>query len=238
MRASDVGTGLPARLASVRAAIDRAAERAGRSGDVQLVAVTKTVPAERILEAYSAGQRLFGENKVQEAVSKVTALSEAMPQASWHLIGHLQTNKANQALTTFSLIESVDSLRLAQRLDERAGRLSRRQPVLLEVNVAEEATKSGFTIAELRDCIDSLIQLPHLEMRGLMTVAPLVDELEQVRPVFAALRRLRDEIRENYSAQQFNDLSMGMSNDFRIAIEEGATMVRIGRAIFGERPPK
>jgi pyridoxal phosphate enzyme (YggS family) len=223
------------RLFRVLEAIESAAERAGRAGAVQLVAVSKTVPVDSIAQAYTAGQRVFGENRVQEGMDKISALRETAPDLRWHLIGHLQTNKAKAAAESFDVIESVDSFRLAERLDERAGLAGRRLPVLFEVNVAGEASKSGFSPGELTGLWPVLFDLPHLDPRGLMTVAPLASDPETVRPVFRRLRELRDEIRVASGKSGFSELSMGMSGDFATAIEEGATIVRLGRAIFGER---
>lgn len=228
---------IQARLATVSAAIAEAASTVGRRPeDVRLVAVTKTVAAERIREGYEAGLRVFGENRVQEGAAKVAAL-RTMPGADWHLIGHLQSNKVKAAIETFTLIESVDSTRLAERIDHQAEMVRPAVPVLLEVNVAGEAAKHGFSADGLREAFPQLLRLPRLELRGLMTVAPLANDPEEVRPVFRAVRRLRDELRDRYPLTGFDELSMGMSNDYWVAIQEGATMVRIGRALFGERPP-
>jgi pyridoxal phosphate enzyme (YggS family) len=216
--------------------IDAARRRAGRSDLVTLVAVSKTVEPERVLAAFEAGQRVFGENRVQEAVSKIAATAPRMPGAEWHLIGHLQRNKARAAVDAFSLIESVDSLELARRLSHLAGQIGRTLPVLIEVNVAGEENKHGFSPAEFRRSAEELAGLGHLEIRGLMTVAPLASSPDEVRPVFRELRTLRDWARESTAGTGFAELSMGMSGDFEVAIEEGATMVRIGRALFGERP--
>lgn len=229
-RASD----LEGRLREVQEEIAQAAARAGRSGDVRLVAVTKTFPADVVRAAYEAGQRLFGENRVQEAVAKAPLLAE-LEGIEWHLIGHLQTNKARQAAELFDMIESVDSVRLATALDERAGRRGIVLPMLLEVNVAREEAKSGFDPDTLLQAVGELAQLSHLQLRGLMTVAPLAADPEDVRPVFRRLRELRDTLREQRSLDGFDELSMGMSGDYRVAIEEGSTLVRIGRALFGER---
>lgn len=225
------------RLATARERIDAAARRAGRTGDIRLVAVSKSVPPAPILEAYRSGQRLFGENKVQEAATKIGELAPHMPDAEWHLVGHLQSNKAGRALDYFDLIESVDSVELAIRLDRLAGKSRHRQPILLEVNVAQEASKFGFRPDDLRQSLEHLLPLEHLELRGLMTVAPAATSPEEVRWVFRALRALRDAAREQWGAEEMAELSMGMSADFEVAVEEGATMVRIGTAIFGARPP-
>lgn len=212
------------RLAIVQERVARAAERAGRSpADVTIVAVSKLFPTQAIEEAAAAGIAHIGENRVQEAAAKVSSLRH-LP-VTWHMIGHLQTNKAKTALELFDIIHSVDSLRLAEALSRRA---ERPIPVLLEVNVAGEASKFGLSPQEVLQTAEAVARLPHLDMRGLMTMAPLVSDPEEVRPVFRELRRLRD-------ALGLAELSMGMTDDFEVAIEEGATLVRIGRAIFGER---
>jgi hypothetical protein len=214
------------RVAHVRQRVQRAAERAGRSpADVTIVAVSKGFPPSAIDEAVVAGIGDVGENRVQEAAAKIVAL-RPLP-ITWHLVGHLQTNKAKTALELFDIIHSVDSLHLAEVLShpDRSGPL----PILLEVNAAGEATKFGFPPGEVAAAAQAIARLPHLDLRGLMTVAPFVSDPETVRPVFRELRRLRD-------ALGLRELSMGMTDDFEVAIEEGATLVRIGRAIFGERP--
>jgi pyridoxal phosphate enzyme (YggS family) len=212
------------RLALVQERVTRAAERAGRSPtEVTIVAVSKLFPTQTIEEAAAAGIVHIGENRVQEAAAKIPALRH-LP-VTWHMIGHLQTNKAKTALDLFDIIQSVDSLRLAEALSRRA---ERPIPVLLEVNVAGEASKFGLSPQEVPQTAEAIARLPHLDMRGLMTMAPLVSDPEEVRPVFRELRRLRD-------ALGLAELSMGMTDDFEVAIEEGATLVRIGRAIFGER---
>jgi pyridoxal phosphate enzyme (YggS family) len=212
------------RLALVQERVARAAERAGRSpAEVTIVAVSKLFPTQAIEEAAAAGIAHIGENRVQEAAAKVSSLRH-LP-VTWHMIGHLQTNKAKTALELFDIIQSVDSLRLAEALSRRADRPI---PVLLEVNVAGEASKFGLSPQEVLQTAEAVARLPHLDMRGLMTMAPLVSDPEEVRPVFRELRRLRD-------ALGLAELSMGMTDDFEVAIEEGATLVRIGRAIFGER---
>lgn len=224
------------RLAAIHERIRDARDWAGVQSDITLVAVSKTLPFESIRAAYSAGQYVFGENRVQEGAEKIALARTEMPDSVWHLIGHLQTNKARHASEAFDVIESVDSLRLAQRLDREADRLARRIPVLMEINVAGEVSKSGLSEAEFWDAASDLIALTHLEIRGLMTVAPLVADPEDVRPVFRRLRELRDQARDRLPLFALNELSMGMSNDYEVAIEEGSTMVRLGRAIFGERP--
>jgi pyridoxal phosphate enzyme (YggS family) len=198
---------------------------------VQLVAVSKGVPVGRIAEAAGAGVRALGENRVQEADAKVAAL----PQVEWHLVGHLQGNKAGRALDLFAVIESVDSLGLAQRLDRLAG-AERTQPVLLQVNVDADPAKSGFPVAGFDAQLETVLGLPSLEVRGLMTVGRQTDRPDDARPTFVALRRLSERLRGSYPALG-PVLSMGMTDDFEVAIEEGSTLVRVGRAIFGERPP-
>jgi pyridoxal phosphate enzyme (YggS family) len=229
---------LAARLGDVRARMAQAAERSGRAADaVQVVAVTKTVSSATIRAAYELGLTTFAENRVQEARAKIAELR--LPGVRWELIGHLQTNKAGQAVTLFDRIESVDSLRLAEVLSARAAAAGRRLPILLEVNVAGEASKSGFAPEELLAAACAIAALPAVELQGLMTVAPLVEEPEAVRPVFRRLRELRDQLREAAPLggdAGWPELSMGMSDDFEVGIEEGATLVRLGRALFGERP--
>jgi hypothetical protein len=213
------------RVAHVQQRVERAAERAGRSpAEVTIVAVSKGFPPSAIDEAMVAGIAHVGENRVQEAAAKILAL-RGLP-VTWHLVGHLQTNKAKTALELFDIIHSVDSLHLAEVLSHRA---ERPLPVFLEVNVAGEASKFGFLPDDLAAAAQTIARLPGLDLRGLMTVAPFVSDPETVRPVFRELRRLRD-------ALGLRELSMGMTDDFEVAIEEGATLVRIGRAIFGERP--
>ncbi len=220
-------------LATVRARIAAAAQAAGRDpAEVELVAVSKTFRVAALKAAIAAGQTVFGENRVQEALPKIEALAGiAGPDGArprFHLVGHLQTNKARQA-GAFDMIESVDSLRLAVALERR---LPRPMPVLLEVNVAGEASKHGFAPDEVGEALAAIAPLAKLDVVGLMTVAPLVAEAEAVRPVFRELRRLRD---AEAGRLGMGHLSMGMSNDFQVAIAEGATIVRLGRAIFGDR---
>jgi len=236
--ANEVADKIDARFERVRARVADSASRVGRPPEsVTLVAVTKLVPLELIRDAIALGHRVFGENRVQEALPKIDELSSVAPDIRWHLVGHLQTNKAKLAAERFAMVESVDSVRLASRLDARAASLSRRLPVLLEVNVAGEPSKWGFCPHEVGAAVTEISQLPHLEIRGLMTVAPLGRHAEDVRWAFRALRQLRDDLRERIPSLQLPELSMGMSHDFEVAIEEGATIVRIGRALFGERLP-
>jgi hypothetical protein len=223
------------RLGAVRTSIDDVRLSAGRSDDVTLVAISKTMPASAVLAAFRAGQRVFGENRVQEAVRKQSELAGELSDAEWHMVGHLQTNKARQIVGRFSLVHSVDSLKLASVLNRHAGSVGAKLSVLFEINVAGEASKSGFSQEEFWRSIDDLLSLQHLDARGLMTVAPAVDDSAEVRPVFHRLREMRDRVRDKMGQPSFQELSMGMTNDFREAIAEGATIVRLGRAIFGDR---
>jgi pyridoxal phosphate enzyme (YggS family) len=213
-------------LRAIRKRIAAACASAGRDpAEVTLVAVSKTFPPEAIVEAVRDGVTDIGENRVQEAAAKAPAVSAAGVRPRWHLVGHLQSNKARAALELFDVIESVDSVELGERI----GRLAQRPiDVLLEVNVAGETSKFGLMPEDTPAAVRDLAAVPNLNVRGLMTVAPLVDDAEKVRPVFRQLRALRDEL-------GLAELSMGMSGDFEVAIEEGATIVRVGRAIFGER---
>lgn len=210
----------------LRLRISRACERAGRSPEeVTLVAVTKTVEAPAIQAAVKAGITNFGENRVQEARPKIEQLDSLRGYVTWHMVGHLQTNKAKTAVDIFDIIHSVDSIRLAKTLSDRS---QKKLPVLVQVNVSAETSKSGFPLSEVSDAVEQIGGLPNLEVVGLMTIAPWVSNADEVRPVFRQLRELRD-------ALELRHLSMGMSDDFEVAIEEGATLVRVGRAIFGER---
>lgn len=220
------------RLREVRARIAAAAARAGRDpASVTLVGATKGVDAARIREALAAGLADFGENRLQEALPKIAAVG---PGPRWHLIGHLQRNKARAAAGAFAVVHSIDSARIAQALDRAARLVGRRIPVLIEVNVAGEATKHGVAPEAAAVVVDAVRACPTLEPVGLMTVAPMAEDPEEVRPVFRSLRLLRDDLRGRVG-EGFCELSMGMSGDFEVAIEEGATIVRIGRALFGER---
>ncbi len=216
------------RVEAVRLQIAEACQRRGRSLDeITLVAVTKGFPPEAIREAVAAGIRHFGENRVQEAQSKLPQLGDLSPRPTWHMVGHLQTNKVKTALGLFDIIQSVDSFHLAQAISRRAPQ-SARVPVLLEVNVAGEPAKYGFSPQELPAQAEAVRALPGLDVRGLMTVAPMADSQEEIRPLFRRLRELARSL-------ELRELSMGMTDDFEAAVEEGATIVRIGRAIFGER---
>jgi pyridoxal phosphate enzyme (YggS family) len=221
-------------LERVRSRVAAAAERSGRSAaDVALLAVTKTVPAAVVQEAIDAGQRLFGENRVQEAKGKIEALGEGV---TWHMIGHLQKNKAKAAAGLFHAVESVDSPGLAVALDNRAAALSKRLDVFIQVKDAEEETKSGVAPAEVPRLIETVAELPHLSLRGLMSIPPWPEKPEDSRPYFARLRRWRDRWDgECCPAGSLRELSMGMTADYEVAVEEGATLVRVGSAIFGSR---
>jgi PLP dependent protein len=242
-----------ANLARVRDRMERAASRAGRrAGDITLIGVSKLHPAERIRELYEAGVRHFGENRVQEWESKRASLAGL--DATWHFIGHLQSNKAVRALQVFHTIDSVDSVALAERLERakkefntdgaedtekseksegvgRGGRLR----VLLEVRLDPAAAKSGLNEVELPCLVETVLRLPYLELRGLMGVPPYFEDAEKVRPFFRRLRELRDAQRLQFGGEILPVLSMGMSHDLEVAIEEGATEIRIGTALFGER---
>ncbi len=228
-------------LADLRAARDRvlgqiadACEHSGRSpADVTLIAVSKTVSAERVRTALEAGFERFGENRVQEGEGKVAAVAGAR----WDLIGPLQSNKAKRAIVTFDTIQTVDSVSLAERLDRLVadGGSGARYRVLLQVNVDRDEAKAGFAPDALGAAVDALRRLDHLEIRGLMTVGRLVARAEDARPTFVALRRLSEQLRSGWP-ELGPELSMGMTDDFPIAVEEGATIVRVGRAIFGDRP--
>ncbi len=210
--------------------IAQAARKVGREPDnITLVAVSKTYPAQAVARAYEHGLRVFGESRVQEAVGKIPSLPS---DAEWHFIGHLQRNKVRAALPLFHLIHSVDTLSLAVAIDRIAGELGLRQRILLEVNISGERSKHGFPADVLPREMEQILALPNLDIRGLMTMAPYDEEAEAARPVFAGLRELRDRLKET-SGLALPELSMGMSGDFQTAIEEGATMVRIGSALFG-----
>lgn len=215
--------------------IQLACQRAGRPAeDVRLIAVSKTKPAEAIREAYAAGLREFGENRVQEAAAKRKELADL--DAAWHLIGHLQSNKAKQAVQLFASIHSVDSLNLAEKIDRAAASLGRKLPVLIEVHLGEEASKFGVEEDALLQLAEKIGALPSIELRGLMTLPPFFDIPEDVRPFFRRLREMAERLEaRNLPGVSMRELSMGMSHDFEIAIEEGATIVRVGTAIFGGR---
>ncbi|MBX3011822.1 MAG: YggS family pyridoxal phosphate-dependent enzyme [Caldilineaceae bacterium] len=224
-------------LADIRARIAAAATRAGRDPQtVTLVAVSKTKPFSAIEAAYQAGQRDFGENRLEELWPKVTAAQElGLADIRWHLIGTIQSRKTAQAVGPFSLIHSIDRDKIAQRLSRDAEAAQCVLSVLLEVNVSGEASKHGFTPTDLLANAADLLALPALQIQGLMTMAPLVEEAAAARPVFRRLHEVRAELQERHPTGHWQELSMGMTNDFEVAIEEGATLVRIGSAIFGSR---
>ncbi len=225
---------LAANIAAVRSAIAAAAQRAGRDpATITLIAVSKTKPVELVAMAHRLGVTDFGENRVQEALPKISAFHP--PDVRWHMIGRLQSNKAGKVAEAFDWVQSIDSLHLARTLDQQAAKQAKRLLVLLEVNVAGEESKAGLAPADLPALARQIAELPNLAIQGLMTVAPLVADPEQVRPVFRALRELRDHMRDELPQCSWQQLSMGKTDDYSVAIEEGATIVRIGRAIFGER---
>lgn len=225
-------------LASIRDRISAAARRAGRNpADIALMAVCKTFPAKAIIEAYAAGHRLFGENRVQEFTEKYPAVAN-LPDARFHMIGHLQSNKAAKAAEIFHAVDSVDSVKLAQRLNDAAQTLNHTLEVLIEVNVGGEEAKSGLSpeSPDIAAILTQASQWKHLNIRGLMTVPPFTEDPEGARPYFRKLRELRGRLAaQNYANVSLDILSMGMSHDFEIAIEEGSTCVRIGTGIFGVR---
>lgn len=225
-------------LAAIHGRIARTARRAGRSADdVRLMAVSKTVPAERIVEAFAAGQRLFGENRVQEFADKHEDLRQ-LEGAEFHMIGHLQSNKAGKAVELFHAVDSLDSVKLGERLNAAAEKLGKTVEALIEINIGGEKAKTGVPAEspELGDILGAAPEWPNLRIRGLMTVPPFTEDPEDARPYFRGLRDLRDRLAaRNLPAVAFEVLSMGMSHDFEVAIEEGATCVRVGTAIFGER---
>ncbi len=221
-------------LREVEARVAAACARAGRDrGEVTLVAVSKTKPVPMLQEIYDAGTRDFGENKVQEICAKQPVLPDDI---RWHMIGHLQTNKVRQVIDKACMIHSVDSLKLAQVIEKEAAKRDLDIPVLLEVNVAEEESKFGARTEETAALIQEIAKLPHVHVKGLMTIAPFVDDPEENRPVFRRLKELSVDIAEkNINNVSMCELSMGMTGDFEVAIEEGATLVRVGTAIFGAR---
>lgn len=227
-------------VARVRERIAAACLRAGRSPEsVRLMAVSKTHPASAVREAHAAGIRLFGENRVQEFADKAAELRGL--DAHFHLIGHLQSNKAAKAAELFQAVESVDSLKLARRLASAAGELGKRLQALIQINVGDEEAKSGFAAndPELEQLLASAAELKHLEIRGLMAIPPHTDDPQGARPYFRQLQALREKVAaRNLPGVSMEEFSIGMSHDFEVAIEEGSTCVRVGTAIFGERPPQ
>ena len=226
-------------IAGIRERIATAARRAGRSpDDIALMAVSKTVPPENVRQAYDAGHRLFGENRVQEFAAKSASLL-GLPAIEWHMIGHLQSNKAKKAAELFAAVDSLDSLHVAEKLNDAAQASGKRLAVLLELNLGGEESKTGVVPGspQLEELLRAAPRLPGLDLRGLMTVPPFNLDPQNTRPYFRRLRQLRDEIAaRRLPAVSMDMLSMGMSHDFEVAIEEGATCVRLGTSIFGERP--
>jgi PLP dependent protein len=222
------------RLSEIRSRIADAAARAGRdTRDVTLIAVSKTHPVEAVLEAVAAGVTDFGENRVQEAMTKIPFVANA--DVRWHLIGHLQSNKAKPAAEHFACVQSVDSAALAARLNRLAGEAGRTLSILLQVKLGDEESKSGMEETDLVNVFREARDMPHLSVAGLMAIPPFLENPEDVRPFFRRLREWRDAINERFPETPLNELSMGMSHDFEVAIEEGATMVRVGTALFGNR---
>ena len=228
-------TSIAENLERVREQIAEAAAKASRTAnEIELVAITKTHPAEQVREAVEAGHTLFGESRVQEARAKIPELPSNL---RWHFVGHLQKNKIRQALALFDLFHGVDSLALAQEMDRIAAEEGKHPRVLLEANVAGEGSKFGFKAETLRAEAGSVLALPRLSIEGLMCIPPLAEEAEASRKFFVQLRELRDSLEKEF-AVKFPHLSMGMTQDFSVAVEEGATLVRVGTAIFGERPKR
>jgi pyridoxal phosphate enzyme (YggS family) len=240
---------IAANIAEVREKIASAAARAGRSADeITLIAVSKTMPIDLIQAALEAGIQDFGENRVEEAENKIPAFHANVNQAPrWHMIGHIQSRKVKSILPLFDVVHSVERFKIAQKLSEAAQEAGKILPIFLEINVSGEEAKDGFQAVDwqkksdvkttLWEELGKVFALPSLEIRGLMTMAPYYDDIEATRPVFAELAALREALRNDFQ-KVLPDLSMGMTNDYTVAIEEGATIVRIGRAIFGERPVK
>jgi pyridoxal phosphate enzyme (YggS family) len=223
------------RLENIKDRINKSAISCGRDPkSVRLVAVSKTVPADRVKEAIAAGVDILGESYVQETRTKFNELSAY--SLSWHFIGHLQTNKAKYAVRLFDLIHSVDSLRLARELDKQAKKNNKVQNILIQINIGKKPSKSGADAESASNLIKDVLHLENLSVKGLMIMPPFFNDPEKVRPYFSALRNLRDQIQQTLLEVDLYELSMGLSGDFEVAIEEGATFVRIGTAIFGERP--
>ncbi|HEY8485051.1 MAG TPA: YggS family pyridoxal phosphate-dependent enzyme [Longimicrobiales bacterium] len=222
-------------LARVEAQIAEALDRAGRKDEVALVAVTKGHPPEAVEAAIAVGLRRCGENRVQELEAKVASVGRE--RVEWHLIGHLQRNKVRRALPLFDLIHSIDSLRLAEELSKEAGRQGREVHGLVQVNASGEATKGGFSPEETVEAVARIVELPGVRIHGLMTMAPFTDDERILRRTFAETRRLFEQCAREVAGFDARHLSMGMSNDFQIAVEEGSTMVRLGTILFGERKP-
>lgn len=234
---SGTPAGIAANIAQVRQRIDAAAQRVGRNGgQVTLVAVSKTQPIDAIAEAYATGQRDFGENRLEELWPKVEEAKQlGLVGIRWHLIGTIQSRKSADAIGPFVLIHSVDRLKLANRLHREAAAAGKVMDILLEVNVSGEESKHGFTPAGVLAAANELTSYSSIKVRGLMTMAPFVAEAEETRPVFRRLRQLREQVTQENLGLDWPELSMGMTNDFEVAVEEGATLVRVGSAIFGAR---
>lgn len=234
MEALSEGT-IAQRVQSVLAKIRSAEEKSGRpAGSVRLVAATKTVTIDRITEGVSAGLTILGENRVQEALPKLAAFAEATVR--WHFLGQLQRRKVRSMIGLFEMIHSVDSLELAQEIDRRAGEIGCHQSVLIEVNIGSEPTKAGFSPDDVVQAVTTIAELSHIGIRGLMTIPPQTDHHDSARPYFRKLHGLAQQIAAcKIPSVRMDELSMGMSNDYEVAIEEGATLVRIGTAIFGTR---
>lgn len=229
---------IKANLESVLQRISRAAFSAGKNPqEIKLVAVTKNVPVDIIEQAIQAGITDIGENRVQEAEPKIDILKAKYPNVTWHMVGHLQRNKVRQALDYFDIIQSVDSVRLAREIQAKAE--AKVVPVLVEINTSGEETKYGIPVNSIVDFLKTVLSFNNLSVQGLMTIAPLVDDPQKARPYFRKLKTLSEEIKKlNLPNVEMKYLSMGMTDDFEVAIEEGSNMVRLGRAIFGQRPPK
>ena len=218
----------------IRKIIKETAKKCGRKEDeIILLAASKTQPVEKIIKAYGAGIRYFGENKVQEGIKKIEALSD-YKDIHWHLIGHLQTNKAKYAVKYYEMIHSVDRKNLVDELEKRAAKIDKIQDVLIEVNVGKEESKHGVFPEDLKSLFEYTLEKKHIKVHGLMCIPPYFEDKEKVRPYFRKLRELKEELEKSFNVK-LHHLSMGMSHDFDVAIEEGATIVRIGSAIFGER---
>jgi PLP dependent protein len=225
---------LKKRLENVKDRINKAALKCNRDPEsIQLVAVSKTIPANKVREAIEAGVTILGESYVQEARNKFNILGTY--PVSWHFIGHLQSNKAKYAVRLFDLIHSVDTLKLAHELNEQAKKVNKFQDILIQINISKEASKSGSGIENVAKLIKDIVLFENLSVKGLMAMPPFFNNPEKARPYFIALRNLRDQIQKDFPGVALNELSMGMTGDFEVAIEEGATFVRIGTAIFGER---
>lgn len=223
------------RINNIKDRIKKAASSCGRNPDeVLLVAVSKKKPADMVLQAIECGQTLFGENYIQESLEKIEAISSDI--ISWHFIGHLQSNKAKFAVKVFDLIHTVDSLKLAKEINRQAEKINKTQQILVQVNISKEGSKSGIYEENAIELIEIMSTLPNVSIKGLMTMPPYYDDPDNARPYFASLKRLSEKVKkENIPRVEMKELSMGMTGDFETAIQEGATLVRIGTAIFGER---